>query len=223
MAATRNDLEQQLQRTIPDARLERQALPLVPELSLYLLSEDYPRGPMPRAAMQVIMEQPTYWAFCWASGQVLARWLLDHPEDVRGKHVLDFGAGSGVAGIAAARAGAASVTACDLDPDARSATAINAMLHNVDIEVLAELTLTTARFDMVLMADVLYDFTNLPLLRQLTHVAPSILIADSRVRSIPLPNVRTLATQEASTIPDLDESPEFRRVSVYSWRATIDD
>ncbi len=223
MAATRKDLEQQLRRTIPDARLQQQVLPLVPELSLYLLSEDYPRGPLPRTAMQVIMEQPAYWAFCWASGQVLARWLLDHPEEVRGKHVLDFGAGSGVAGIAAAHAGAASVTACDLDPDARSATAINAALHNVDIEVFAELELTTARFDVVLMADVLYDFTNLPLLRQLTHVAPSILIADSRVRSIPLANVRTLANQEASTIPDLDESPEFRRVSVYSWRATADD
>ena len=220
MAATRNDLEQQLRRTIPNARLQRQTLPLVPELSLYLLSDDYPRGPMPRAAMQLIMEQPAYWAFCWASGQVLARWLLDHPHEVRRKHVLDFGAGSGVAGIAAARAGAASVTACDLDPDARAATALNAALHGVAIEVFAELELTTARFDVVLMADVLYDFTNLPLLRQLTHIAPSILIADSRVRSIPLANVRTLASLNASTIPDLDESLEFRRVSIYSWRAS---
>jgi predicted nicotinamide N-methyase len=220
-AALATDLQRRLQRTIPEARIEAQALPLAPELALYLLANDYPRGPLPREAMRVIMEAPAYWAFCWASGQVLARWLLDTPGLVRGRHVLDFGSGSGVAGIAAARAGAASVTACDLDPDARAATAANARLHGLDIEVLAELELTTARYDVVLLADVLYDFTNLPLLRQLTHVAPLILIADSRVRSSalegPLDGVVTVALMEASTIPDLDESPEFRHVCIYRW------
>ncbi len=211
------DLETRLQRTVPGARIAAQTLPLAPEIALYLLTNDYPRGPLPREAMRIIMEAPAYWAFCWASGQVLARWLLDHPELVRRRHVLDFGSGSGVAGIAAAHAGAASVSACDLDPDARAASAANAQLHGLDIEVLAEIELTTARYDVILLADVLYDFTNLPLLRQLTHVAPLILIADSRVRSVPLAGVQTIAQMEASTIPDLDESPEFRRVSIYRW------
>lgn len=216
---TAGHLESLLRRTVPGARIQAQALPLAPEVRLYLLSDDYPRGPLPREAMRTIMEAPAYWAFCWASGQVLARWLLDNPDLVRGRHVLDFGSGSGVAGVAAAHAGAASVSACDLDPDARAATAANARLHGLDIEVLAEIELSSARYDVVLLADVLYDFTNLPLLRQLTHVAPLILIADSRVRSIPLEGVETVTTMEASTIPDLDESPEFRRVSIYRWAA----
>lgn len=220
MDAGHLDLQQRLRRTLPGARIEPQTLPLTPELRLYLLSNDFPRGPLPQEAMRTILETPAYWAFCWASGSVLARWLLDHPALVRDLHVLDFGAGSGVAGIAASAAGAASVTACDIDADARAATKANAHLNHVVIDVVAEIELTTASYDVILLADVLYDATNLPLLRHLTHVAPLILIADSRVREVPLPGIDMVATVAASTIPDLDESQEFRNVRVYRWSAS---
>jgi predicted nicotinamide N-methyase len=111
-----------------------------------------------------VMDEPPYWCFCWASGLVLARWLAEHPQWVRGKTVLDFGAGSGVAAIAAARAGAAEVVACDLDPLALQASRANAALNGVALEVSADFFAEADRFDVILVADVLYDRANLPLL-----------------------------------------------------------
>ena len=212
-----------LRATVPNSRVEVQAVPLAPAIQLFLIACDYPRGPLPREAMAVIMERPAYWAFCWASGQALARHLLDHPQLVRGKRVLDFGSGSGVVGIAAAIAGAAQVTACDLDPSARLATQVNAAHNGVNITIAGAVDIDQigvndgAIYDVVLIADVLYDISNLPLLRRFTTVVPDIFIADSRVKSIPLPGITVIAKYETATVPDLDESAEFRRVSIYRW------
>ena len=216
---TATQLEWALRGSVPNGRLKAQAVPLVPDIQLLLLSADYPRGPLPREAVAVIMAQPSYWAFCWASGQALARHLLDNPALVRGKRVLDFGSGSGVVGIAAACAGAASVTACDIDARARLATQLNAALNAVAIDVVGALDMDRADYDVVLIADVLYDITNLPLLRQFTHAVPEIVIADSRVKSIPLPGIEVVAHYETATLPDLDESPEYRHVCIYRWRS----
>ena len=92
-----------------------EAPPLVPEIRLHLASEVVPLW---QATEEQLAEQglpPPYWAFAWAGGQALARYLLDHPEAVAGKRVLDFAAGSGLQGIAAARAGAAAVEAAEID------------------------------------------------------------------------------------------------------------
>ena len=164
------------------------------------------------------MDEPPYWCFCWASGLVLARWLAEHPQWVRGKTVLDFGAGSGVAAIAAARAGAAEVVACDLDPLALQASRANAALNGVALEVSADFFAEADRFDVILVADVLYDRANLPLLDAFLTRGRQVLVADSRVRDFSHPPYRRIAAMEASTWPDLDESPEFRRVSLYHAR-----
>lgn len=87
-----------------------------PELALYLFDPAVLDGPLSHDEAQAVVAEPAYWSFCWASGQVLARWLLRHPERVAGQTVLDFGTGSGVVAVAAAKAGAARVIACDLDP-----------------------------------------------------------------------------------------------------------
>lgn len=79
---------------------------------------------------------PPYWAFAWAGGQALARYLLDNPGAIAGSSVTDVGTGSGIAAIAAARAGAARVVACDIDPFALCASALNAALNGVEIECL---------------------------------------------------------------------------------------
>lgn len=162
-----------------------------------------------------ILEEPPYWCFCWASGLVLARWLAAHPEWVRGKRVLDFGAGSGVAAIAAAKAGALEVVACDLDPLALAACRANAALNGVQLHYSTDFFYEADRYDLIIVADVLYDRANLPLLDQFLSRGRQALVADSRVRDFQHPLYSRLALFDACTWPDLAEPAEFRRVSLY--------
>ena len=165
-----------------------------------------------------VLEDPPYWSFCWASGLVLARWLAEHPDWVRGKRVLDFGAGSGVAAIAAAKAGAAEVVACDLDPLALQACRANAALNEVVLGYSEDFFAEADRFDLIIVADVLYDRANLPLLDQFLSRGHEVLVADSRVRDFQHPLYQRLAILDACTWPDLAEPAEFRRVSLYHAR-----
>ena len=137
MAEAHHILNTRLRQILPSARLEVLALPDVPELQLLLLAQDYPQGDLSQEEMTRVMDNPLYWVFCWASGQVLARYLLDNPQWVAGRRVLDFGCGSGVVAVAAAMAGAREVVACDIDPLAIEATRINAQLNGVEL-VLSE-------------------------------------------------------------------------------------
>jgi predicted nicotinamide N-methyase len=134
---------------------------------------------------------------------------------VRGQRVLDFGAGSGVAAIAAAKAGALEVVACDLDPLALAACRANATLNQVELGYSADFFQEADRFDLILAADVLYDRANLPLLDQFLSRGRQALVADSRVRDFQHPLYRRLGLMEAGTRPDLAEPAEFRRVSLY--------
>jgi predicted nicotinamide N-methyase len=84
MTPLAQQLERELQRTLPTATLTAQSLPELDNLSLYLLNPDYPRTPMSSDEMQVIWQEPAYWIFCWASGLAMAKWLGQHPESVRG-------------------------------------------------------------------------------------------------------------------------------------------
>ena len=165
-----------------------------------------------------ILEEPPYWSFCWASGLVLARWLAERPEWVRGKRVLDFGAGSGVAAIAAAKAGAAEVVACDLDPLALQACRANAALNGVTLGYSEDFFAEADRFDLIIVADVLYDRANLPLLDHFLSRGREVLVADSRVRDFQHPLYERLDILDACTWPDLAEPAEFRRVSLYHAR-----
>jgi predicted nicotinamide N-methyase len=111
------------------------APPLLPELRLYLADE--PFGLWERVEAQAGQpELPVpFWAFPWAGGIALARYLLDHPEEVAGRTVLDLAAGSGLVAIAAARAGAAAVTASEIDPLALAVIALNAAANGVTLAV----------------------------------------------------------------------------------------
>jgi predicted nicotinamide N-methyase len=104
--------------------------PLVPEIRLYLASEVMPLWHRTEEELAQIGVPPPYWAFAWAGGQALARYVLDNPALVRGRHVLAVGAGSGLVAIAAAKAGAASVLAADIDAFARAAMAMNAQFND---------------------------------------------------------------------------------------------
>jgi len=119
-----------------NTRLE--APPLVPEVKLYLASEVVPLWEATETELAEQGLPPPFWAFAWAGGQALARYLLDHPEVVRGKRVLDFAAGSGLQGIAAKLAGAMSVEAVDIDAFACAACRLNAAVNGADITVKEE-------------------------------------------------------------------------------------
>src|SRR4051794_25141705 len=114
------------------------APPLVPEIRLHLATEVTPIWLATEESLARDGLPPPFWAFAWAGGQALARYLLDRPEMVAGRDVLDFGSGSGLVAIAAAKAGAARVGAAEIDPFAAAAIAANAALNNVEIGMISD-------------------------------------------------------------------------------------
>jgi len=126
---------------------------LVPEIALHLAREHIK---IFYEAERIGAGQP-YWAFAWTGGQGLARWLLDHPEAVHGKRVLDIGAGSAITSIAAAKAGARTIVANDTDPLACAATALNVRLNEVKLEISGEDLLDAPPpADLILIGDLFY-------------------------------------------------------------------
>ncbi|KQQ64411.1 methyltransferase [Pseudomonas sp. Leaf127] len=212
-------LQAALSALLGDAQLVATPLPGT-DLRLWLIDADNMNRAFSPEETRRILDEPPYWSFCWASGLALARFLAAHREWVAGKRVLDFGAGSGVAAIAAARAGALEVVACDLDPLALAACRANAALNGVELGYSADFFAEANRFDLILVADVLYDRANLPLLDQFLSRGREALVADSRVRDFQHPAYQRLASLQALTLPDLAEPHEFRQVSLYHARRT---
>jgi predicted nicotinamide N-methyase len=114
---------------------EIKAPPLVPEIRLHLATEVTPIWQATEESMARGPTPPPFWAFAWAGGQALARYILDHPDIVAGRDVLDVASGSGMVAIAAAKAGARRVTASDIDPYAAAAIALNGALNGVSVSV----------------------------------------------------------------------------------------
>lgn len=208
-------LEENLRHTISTGELQETRLPLCPDISLFLLSPDYPKGKLDQDEMLAIINSPAYWAFCWASGQVLGKHILDHPSEYRAKRILDFGSGSGVVAIAAALVGASHVIACDNDPHALAACATNARLNRVSIDLLEDIEKLQEPLDMVIASDVLYDRDNMSMLESLPNLAADVVIADSRVKNIEIHGYEMIGRTSATTIPDLDEYREFNDVKIY--------
>ncbi|MEX2326278.1 MAG: 50S ribosomal protein L11 methyltransferase [Pseudomonadales bacterium] len=208
-------IQRNLNRTVSEGDLAPTRLPLAPEISLFLLGENYPRGRLPHDEMIAIMNAPAYWAFCWASGQVLARYILDHAAAFSDKTVLDFGCGSGVVAIAAAMAGARRIVACDHDPMALEATLANAALNDIQLELLDDIAALDLRPDIAIAADVLYDRDNMEWLERLPRLAGDVLIADSRVKQVDVVGYSVVDRVTATTVPDLDELREYNDVKVY--------
>ena len=135
---------------------------LVPEIRLYQAGDPIGLWQPAEPTSWWAGLDPPFWAFAWAGGQALARYLLDHPETVRGRHVIDMASGSGLVAIAAAKAGAAAVTAYDVDPAAAEAIRMNAAANAVTVlavcaDVLDTESLPAAGTDLVLVADAFYQ------------------------------------------------------------------
>lgn len=156
---------------------------------------------------------PPFWAFPWAGGQALARYVLDHPEAVQHRRVLDLASGSGLVAIAAALAGAASVTANDIDPMCEAAIAVNAELNDVAISYLGGDLLDgdAAGFNMVLAADVFYEQT--PAKRFLAfleraHAAGATVFAGDPGRTyFPKEAFRQVAEYAVETSTEIENAP----------------
>ena len=132
--------------------------PLVPEIKLHLATEVLPLWRLTEEELEQQGVPPPYWAFAWAGGQALARYLIDHPELVRGRAVLDFGAGSGLVAIAAMRAGAAAALAADIDAFATAATELNASANGVAAETTTDDLIGGAiAWDVLLVGDMCYE------------------------------------------------------------------
>jgi predicted nicotinamide N-methyase len=136
--------------------------PLVPEIRLHLAGDPISLWQRTEAMLGRTGLDPPFWGFAWAGGQALARYLLDHPETVRGRRSVDLASGSGLVAIAAAVAGAAGVTAYDVDPLAMAAIQMNAAVAGVTVlgvcaDVLDRDDLPSAGTELVLVADAFYD------------------------------------------------------------------
>jgi predicted nicotinamide N-methyase len=133
--------------------------PLVPEISLHLASEITPIWQATEDSLARFGTPPPFWAFAWAGGQALARYITDHPETVAGRDVLDLASGSGMVAIAAAKAGARHVIAADIDPFAAASIALNAALNGVSIQIESRdlLDRGPAGWGVVLAGDVCYE------------------------------------------------------------------
>ncbi|MGM0571241.1 50S ribosomal protein L11 methyltransferase [Marinobacter sp.] len=208
-------LARAIRRTLPRGRLAISCPAGCPTLPLYLFDPQVLEGPLSHDEAQAVVAEPAYWSFCWASGQVLAQWILDHPEQVRGRRVLDFGSGSGVVAVAAASVGAAEAIACDLDPDALAAAEANAILNGVRVTLCDDWHRRPGEIDLITAADVLYDRDNRPFLRMFREAAKGVLLADSRVKDLAEPGYEVLEMVPATTWPDLNEFEEFNRVRLY--------
>lgn len=141
------------------ANTRLQAVPHAPEISLWLADEVTPIWRLTEEELGEKGLAPPFWAFAWAGGQGLARWLLDNPEEVAGKQVLDLATGSGLVGIAAMQAGAVSALCADIDPFCGAAVGLNAAANGVSLNFTNAdlLDAPPPRMDVICAGDVFYE------------------------------------------------------------------
>lgn len=208
-------LNNALQTIISDAQLVTYSLPELP-LQLWLIDPNAMQRQFTAEETQRLLAEPPYWCFCWASGLALAQWILQHPEHVAGKRVIDVGAGSGIVALAAKYAGAQIAVACDLDPIALQACRANAALNQLKLSYSSDLFSEAEPYDLLFAADVLYDAENLALIKRFPDLAKQTIIADSRQRNFQHPLLTKQHVLYGETLPDLAEPEEFRQVSLYT-------
>jgi predicted nicotinamide N-methyase len=215
MVAFLDSLQQELHTVLPNASLKLLTVPNCDTLQLYLIDPEYSLEGLDNDIAKRVMNNPLYWLFCWASGRVMARHILQHPSMVKGKVVMDVGAGSGVVAIAAAMAGAKKVIASDIDMLAQKAIALNAQVNRVEMEIIGDFNLYQGHVDVIMLADVLYDRNNMPLLEALVDRADIVYLADSRVKNFTHPCFIHRGKAEGETFPALGGFDEFFEVNIY--------
>jgi predicted nicotinamide N-methyase len=196
-------------------------VPHAPEITLWLADEITPIWRLTEEELGELGLPPPFWAFAWAGGQALARWLLDHPEEVAGKRVLDFAAGSGLVGIAAMKARAADVLCADIDPFCEAAVALNAEANGVAVRCTAIdlLEAPPPDVDLICAGDVCYEQPMadrvLDWLARARANGARVLIGDPHRTYFPREGLTFLAEYRVPTTRELEDL-EIKRTSVWS-------
>ena len=200
-----------------------QSPPHAPELTLYLADEVEAIWRMTEEALQQTGLEPPFWAFAWAGGQALARYVLDHPDEVRGRRVLDFATGSGMVAIAAMRAGAASALGCDIELFCEAAVALNAAANGVEVGFTGRdlLQAPAPEADVILAGDICYHSALAgPALRWLQAAhgrGTRVLLGDPGRAYLPREGLEPLARYQIRTTRDLEDR-EVRDTRVFTFR-----
>ena len=205
-------------------RAETRLLPVphAPEILLHVADEATELWQKTEEELGEIGLPPPFWAFAWAGGQALARYILDHPETVRGKRVLDFASGSGLVAIAAMKAGAAEVTACDIDAFAVAAIAINARANGVAVApVQADLVGQDGGWDAVLAGDICYERDLAARVAEwlmgLSRRGATVLIGDPGRSYLPRDRLENLALYQVPVTRTLEDS-DIKKTGVWRFR-----
>lgn len=203
------------------ANTRLQAVPHAPEISLWLADEITPLWRLTEEELGAMGLPPPFWAFAWAGGQALARWLLDHPAEVAGKRVIDLAAGSGLVAVAAMKAGAASVLAADIDPFCAAAVAANAKSNGVEI-AFTDANLLDAPpppADLICAGDVFYEKPMaeavLAWLKQAQAHGTRVIVGDPGRTYFPKSGLTLLAEYTVPTTRELEDQ-EVKRSRVWS-------
>ena len=202
-------------------------VPHAPEIRLYVADEVTDLWHKTEEDLESIGLAPPFWAFAWAGGQGLARYILDHPELVRGKRVLDFAAGSGLVSIAAMMAGAQSAEAVDIDTFAIEAVRLNATVNGVKIDIrCANIIGQTGEWDIVLAGDICYDRDMvalvLPWLQDLQRSGMEVVIGDPGRAFLPKKDLLELAEYRVATTRAIEDT-EIKRTKVFRLLARSGD
>jgi predicted nicotinamide N-methyase len=199
------------------------APPLVPEICLHLAEESLPIWRKTEEELGEMGLPPPYWAFAWAGGQALARYVLDHPGEFEGRTVLDIGAGSGLAAIAAARAGARQVAAADIDALAVAAMGLNAAANNVAIAATTDdwLSLDAPQGEILLVGDLFYERPLaervMAFVRRCAGTGCRVLVGDPRRSYFPTDAFTAIAHYEVPVTRELEDA-EIKRAAVWQLR-----
>lgn len=188
-------------------------VPLVTEIALHVAAEAVPLWTKTEDELNEIGLPPPFWAFAWAGGQALARYILDHPDHVAGKTVIDLASGSGLVAIAAMKAGAARVIAYDIDAFARTAIALNARANKVAIEVGGDDLLAGAaapQADTILAGDIFYERDTaeraFAFLAARAAQGAIVLIGDPGRSYLPKDRLRRIAEYQVPVTRDLEDA-----------------
>lgn len=199
------------------------AVPLVPELKLHLAEESLPIWQRSEEELGAMNVPPPYWAFAWAGGQAVGRYILDNPAVVAGRCVLDLGAGSGLGAVAAARAGGRRVVAADIDPFALAAIALNAAANGVDVAATSDDLLATGppACDVLLIGDLFYErplAERVLAFAQAAHIAGcDVLVGDPRRSYFPQERFREVVHYAVPVTRELEDS-EIKHSAVWRLR-----
>lgn len=203
------------------ANTRLQPVPHAPEIKLWLADEITPIWRLTEEELGELGLPPPFWAFAWAGGQALARWLLDHAGEARGRRVVDLAAGSGLVGIAAVKAGAAHCLCADIDPFCRAAVALNAEANGVALDFTAEDLLDDPppQVDLICAGDVFYEKPMAERVQAWLAEAASagtrVLIGDPGRTYLPRSGLALLAEYSVPTTRELEDQ-EVKRTRVWT-------